>query len=85
MKCNTTHGKAYDYNLLYSYLQTISSEEEMCDHVRECHADLQFICGICGQSLRTNAAFQRHMDIHKGLRGSACEVIAYLYTSVYEC
>lgn len=58
----------------YITLQTMNSEEEMCDHVRECHSDLPFICVVCGQTLRTNAAFQRHMDIHKGLRGSACEV-----------
>lgn len=72
----------------FMFLQTISSEEEMCDHVRECHADLQFICGICGQSLRTNAAFQRHMDIHKGLRGSACEVSVYFFglvSCLYAC
>ncbi|XP_037791692.1 zinc finger protein 184-like [Penaeus monodon] len=65
--------------------KTISSEEEMCDHVRECHADLQFVCGICGQSLRTNAAFQRHMDIHKGLRGSACEICGQTFSRTEYC
>ncbi|XP_069959818.1 uncharacterized protein [Cherax quadricarinatus] len=60
--------------------KTIDSEEEMCDHVRECHGDLPFICLICGQSLRTNAAFQRHKDIHKGLRGSACEICGQTFS-----
>lgn len=56
----------------------MNSEEEMYNHVQECHSDLPYICVVCGQTLRTNAAFQRHMDIHKGLRGSACEVGHYL-------
>lgn len=60
--------------------KTINSEEEMCDHVRECHGELPFICIMCGQSLRTNAAFQRHMDIHKGLRGSACEICGQTFS-----
>nr|XP_045598030.1 zinc finger and BTB domain-containing protein 14-like [Procambarus clarkii] len=60
--------------------KTIDSEEEMCDHIRECHGDLPFICIICGQSLRTNAAFQRHKDIHKGLRGSACEICGQTFS-----
>ncbi|KAK8390818.1 hypothetical protein O3P69_010495 [Scylla paramamosain] len=60
--------------------KTMNSEEEMCDHVRECHSDLPFICVVCGQTLRTNAAFQRHMDIHKGLRGSACEICGQTFS-----
>ncbi|XP_071545460.1 uncharacterized protein [Panulirus ornatus] len=66
--------------ILTDIVKTINSEEEMCDHVRECHGDLPFICIMCGQSLRTNAAFQRHMDIHKGLRGSACEICGQTFS-----
>ncbi|KAK3868550.1 hypothetical protein Pcinc_026070 [Petrolisthes cinctipes] len=58
----------------YTCTKTIGVEDTMCDHVRECHGDLPFICEICGRSFRSNAAFQRHMDIHGGLRGSACEI-----------
>lgn len=60
--------------IILTKFQTIGVEDEMCDHVRECHGDLPFICESCGRSFRSNAAFQRHMDIHGGLRGSACEV-----------
>ncbi|KAG7154599.1 Myoneurin-like 5 [Homarus americanus] len=66
--------------ILTDIVKTINSEEEMCDHVRDCHGNLPFICVVCGQSLRTNAAFQRHMDIHKGLRGSACEICGQTFS-----
>lgn len=58
----------------------IINSEDMRNHVRECHSDLQFVCNVCGQSLRNNGAYQRHMDIHKGLRGSACEICGQTFS-----
>ncbi|KAK7081806.1 hypothetical protein SK128_025335 [Halocaridina rubra] len=48
--------------------------EDMSAHVRECHSDLPYVCHVCGQSLRSNGSYQRHMDIHKEIRGNACEI-----------
>ncbi|CAL4245581.1 unnamed protein product, partial [Meganyctiphanes norvegica] len=64
----------------YTCTKAINSDEEMKTHVQECHSDLPFVCKRCGKSLRTNAAFQRHKDIHKGMRGDACEICGQTFS-----
>ena len=52
----------------------MNSKEEMSDHIKKVHNDIAHICNICGKGFKSSMALQRHIKIHEGFRGSACEV-----------
>lgn len=71
-----THSKVKWCNTCSKFI----TSADMNSHVQDYHSELPYVCNVCGQSLRTSGAFQRHMDIHKGLRGSACEVCGQTFS-----
>ena len=54
----------------------------MKEHIENSHTDQQHICNICGTTFKNNPQLQRHLNIHKGIRGSACEVRLNSYIKI---